>query len=120
MAKRKRKQPRRKPDPAPVREYTDSEGNVLALRLSLTPATIRRISETWGNAAASREDAWHRRHEMLFEYLAVSWTIAGLDPITDQAMLLGRYRLASQAEQDWVRSTIATHVDEFFPELEAP
>ena len=43
--------------------------------------------------AASAEDAYQRRTEMLFERLAVSWEIAGL-PLDDQKMLLGRYRMA--------------------------
>ena len=43
-----------------------------------------------------REDAWQRAVEFLFERLAVSWTIAGLE-ITRQKELLGRYRMASQA-----------------------
>jgi hypothetical protein len=50
---------------------------------------------------------------MLFERLAVSWVIAGL-PLDDQAMLLGRYRMADSETQDWVRRTIAEHVERHF------
>ena len=59
---------------------------------------------------------WHRRTEMLFERLAVRWEIAGL-PLDDQKMLLGRYRMAESETQDWVRRTIAEHVERHIPEL---
>lgn len=101
---------------AEVSEYTDDEGNVLVLRQSLSPGTIAKIGEAPAAAAASAEDAWHRRAEMLFERLAVSWEIAGL-PLTDQKMLLGRYRMADAETQDWVRHTITAHVERYIPEL---
>ena len=66
-----------------------------------------------------REDAWQRAVELLFEHLAVSWTIAGLQ-ITRQKELLGRYRMASQTERQFVRDTLRQHVTEHFPELQAP
>jgi hypothetical protein len=52
---------------------------------------------------------------MLFEHLAVSWEIAGL-PLDDQAMLLGRFRMASPVEQEWVRQTIDEHLALYIPE----
>jgi hypothetical protein len=55
---------------------------------------------------------------VLFERLAVRWEIAGL-PLTDQAMLLGRYRMADADTQRWVRETIAVHVERHIPELSA-
>jgi hypothetical protein len=114
MARRNRKRrPRQSP---PTSRYTDPEGNVLTLRQELSAATIAKIGEGPGTAAASVDDAWRRRSEMLFERLAVRWEIAGL-PLEDQKMLLGRYRMADAATQDWVRRTIADHVDRFLPEL---
>ncbi|HWB68853.1 MAG TPA: hypothetical protein VG518_02650 [Solirubrobacterales bacterium] len=113
MAKRKKRRPREK---APTVEYSDAEGNVLVLRESLSAATIAKIGEPPGSAAASYEDAWRRRSELIFERLAVSWEIAGL-PLTDQAMLLGRYRMADAETQEWVRKTIATHLERHIPEL---
>jgi hypothetical protein len=53
---------------------------------------------------------------MLFERFAVRWTIAGL-PLTGQRELLGRYRLADEATQRWVRQTIDEHVRAHHPEL---
>ena len=53
---------------------------------------------------------------MLFERLVVRWEIAGL-PIDEQAMLLGRYRMASDEERRWIRETIDAHLDRFLPEL---
>ena len=105
----KRKQQRRRRPPVPTSDYADAEGNVLSLRQSLSAATIAKIGEAPAGAAASLDDAWRRRAEMLFERLAVRWEIAGL-PITGQAMLLGRYRMADAETQRWVREAIAAHV----------
>ncbi len=96
--------------------YSDSEGNVLTLRQQLTPGTIAKINEGLGRPGASSEDAWRRRQEMLFERLAVRWEIAGL-PLDEQAMLLGRYRMASPEEQAWVRRTLDEHLERYLPEL---
>ena len=113
MAKRRKRRPREK---AAAVEYVDGEGNVLALRQSLSRATIRKIGEGPATAATSQDDAWRRRYELLFERLAVSWEIAGL-PLTDQKMLLGRYRMADAATQQWVRETLALHIERHIPEL---
>ena len=110
----KRNQKRRSREPAPTVEYADEEGNVLTLRAELSPKTIKKIGEPPASRAASTEDAWRRREEMLFERLTVSWEIAGL-PLDDQAMLLGRYRMADSETQRWVRETIAEHVERHFP-----
>jgi hypothetical protein len=114
MAKRK-KQRRQRPK-APAVDYTDPEGNVLSLRQSLSAATIAKIGEPPAGDAASLEDAWRRRSEALFERLAVRWEIAGL-PLTDQRMLLGRYRMADAETQRWVRQTLTQHVERHIPEL---
>jgi hypothetical protein len=115
VAKRKR----RERTPAPTASYEDAEGNVLLLRCALTPGTIRKLREQGGAAASSSEDVWRRRTEMLFERLAVSWEIAGL-PLSDQKMLLGRYRMADPETQRWVRKTITTHLERHIPELAEP
>lgn len=60
--------------------------------------------------AQNPDDLWHRKMEWLFERLVKSWTIAGLDPITDQRELLGRFRAASQTERAWVLATVRSHV----------
>lgn len=119
MAKRKksRKQPNRRPrEKAATVAYTDPEGNVLTLRESLSPGTIRKLGEAPASEAASVDDAWRRREEALFERLAVSWEIAGL-PLSDQRMLLGRYRMADDETQRWVRRTIEAHLERYLPEL---
>ncbi len=89
---------------------------MLTLRGELSARTIAKLGEGPGRAAASAEDAWHRRTEMLFERLAVSWEIAGL-PLDDQKMLLGRYRMADADTQAWVRRTISEHLERHIPEL---
>jgi hypothetical protein len=116
MAKRKqRRQPR---EPVPTSDYVDAEGNVLTLRQSLSAGTIAKIGEAPAGMATSLDDAWKRRTEMLFERLVVRWEIAGL-PLTEQAMLLGRYRMADADTQRWVRETLARHVERYLPELSA-
>jgi hypothetical protein len=108
--------PRRKREAVETVDYTDPEGNVLTLRQSLSPRTIRKLRKPHRKDAASAEDVWARRNEMLFEYLAVSWEIAGL-PLDDQKMLIGRYRMADSSEQQWVRETIDRHLETHLPEL---
>jgi hypothetical protein len=103
---------------APRSEYCDPEAGVLTLRGSLTPASRRQYVALL-EGGLEREDAWQRATEFLFERLAVMWTIAGLE-ISEQKQLLGRYRLASQAERRFVRDALREHVREHFPELEAP
>jgi hypothetical protein len=115
VAKRKK---RRQRDSGATVEYVDAEGNRLLLRESLSRGTIAKIGEGPATAATSQEDAWHRRSELLFERLAVSWEIAGL-PLDDQKMLLGRYRMADAATQQWVRETIARHLERYIPDLSA-
>ena len=115
--KRNRKLRRPKADKGPASSYTDAEGNVLVLRQKLSSGTIKQFRAEMVSDAASVDDIWQRRTEMLFERLAVSWEIAGL-PLDDQAMLLGRYRMADSDTKRWVRETIANHVREFVPELD--
>jgi hypothetical protein len=103
---------------APSSDYTDAEGNVLELRGALTPATRRRYRETL-EGGLEREDAWQRATELLFEHLAVSWTIAGVQTRGPKELLL-RYRAADQAERRFVRESLRAHLAEHFPELPAP
>jgi len=117
MAKRKNRQKPRRPREKPATvDYADPEGNVLRLRESLSPGTVRKLGERPASAAASVDDAWRRREEALFERLTVSWEIAGL-PLDDQKMLLGRYRMADPETQRWVRQTIDSHLRRHIPEL---
>jgi hypothetical protein len=114
MAKRK-KQRRPREKPATI-DYVDPEGNVLTLRQTLSAGTIAKVGEPPVGEAASQDDAWRRRSEVLFERLAVRWEIAGL-PLDEQKMLLGRYRMADPEMQRWVRQTIAEHLERHIPEL---
>jgi hypothetical protein len=112
----KRKKQRRPREKTPTVNYTDPEGNVLTLRQTLSAGTIAKLGEAPAGHAASQDDAWRRRSEALFERLAVRWEIAEL-PLTDQKMLLGRYRMADAETQRWVRQTIAQHLERHIPEL---
>lgn len=103
---------------APSSSYPDAEGNVLVLRGALTPAARAEYARTLSGGLA-QEDAWQRAVELLFERLAVSWTVAGLQ-ITRQKELLGRYRMATADERRFVRDALRAHLTEHFPEMEAP
>ena len=106
-------------DKAPVAttDYSDSEGNVLTLRDSVSAGTARQLRDLESKAAASAEDMWQRREELLFERFAVRWEIAGL-PLEGQGELLGRYRMADGETRKWVRGTLEQHVRAKQPELE--
>lgn len=99
-----------------VAEYRDEEGSTLVLRESLSSGTIAKIKAGASGQAVTADDDWRRRQELLFERLAVRWDIAGL-PLTDQSMLLGRYRMADEGTQRWVRETMRSHVERHLPEL---
>jgi hypothetical protein len=109
---------------APGSEYRDAEGNVIVLRGVLTPATrasYARIRSGEDLApGASREDAWQRAVEFLFERLAVSWTIADAPALTGQRELLARLRVASTQERAWLRERLREHCAANFPDLDAP
>jgi hypothetical protein len=119
MGKRSR---RRAADPpqAPESGYRSPEGDRLVLRGAMTPATRRAYAAALAGSPLSREDAWQRGVEFLFERLAVRWEIAGTEPITRQKELLARYRFASQDERRWIRDVLREHLAAHFPELEAP
>ena len=93
---------------------------MLVLRGAMTPATRRAYADVTGGSPLSREDAWQRAVEFLFERLAVRWEIAGTDPITKQKELLGRFRFATADERRWIRDVLREHLAEHFPELDAP
>jgi hypothetical protein len=111
MGKRGRRRDRAEPagQPASTTDYRDDEGNVLTLRDSLSAGTLAKLREDPGGAAATADDLWQRRTEMLFERLVVSWEIAGL-PLTKQKELLGRFRMADSGTRRWVRETLDEHV----------
>ncbi|MEA2291526.1 MAG: hypothetical protein QOF17_546 [Solirubrobacteraceae bacterium] len=112
---RKRERPR-----APESEYRDADGNVLVLRGAMTPGTRRQYAEASAGSPLSREDAWQRSVEFLFERLAVRWEIAGTEPIERQKELLARFRFATPTERQWIRDVLREHLAEHFPDLEAP
>jgi hypothetical protein len=115
---------------APTSDYADGEGAALTLRGSLTPGARREYARTLGGedagAAATREDAEQRALELLFERLAMRWSIAphgGAQagaPIEGQRELLARLRAASPAERTWVRETLREHCAEWFPDVRVP
>ena len=99
-------------------DYADADGNLLTLRRTVSPGTVKKLTkEAHGSAAASADDLWQRRTELLFERFAVAWTIAGLPPLTKQDELLGRYRLADEETRKWVRDRLDDHVARHQPEL---
>ena len=110
MGRSSRRRSQRESAPAAsTTDYRDAEGNVLTLRDELTEGTLRQLEQLEARPAASADDRWQRRVELLFERLAVSWEIAGL-PLESQKELLGRYRMASADERRWVRETLTEHL----------
>ena len=120
MGRRGRRRATDGPSRAPAVDYRNDEGGVLALRVSMTPATRREYAAVLAGSPLSREDAWQRAVEFLFERLAVRWEIAGAEPLTGQRELLGRLRFASAPERAWVRGVLREHLAEHFPEMDAP
>jgi hypothetical protein len=116
MGRRSRRRGQRESAPASTTEYRDAEGNVLTLRDELSAGTLRQLEQLDSKPAASAEDRWQRRVELLFERLAVSWEIAGL-PLSSQKELLGRYRMASGDERSWVRETLTEHLAGRHPDV---
>ncbi len=115
---------------APTSEYTDAEGNVLVLRGSLTVGARREYADTLAGAearaAATREDYEQRALELLFERLAVRWTISphgGTQAgraIERPKELLGRLRASTPTERSWVTGALREHCAEWFPDVRVP
>ena len=103
---------------APTSVYADPEAGELELRGSLTLSARSEYAATV-SGGLDRDDAWQRATELLFERLAVAWTIAGVRT-EKQKELLGRYRMASAAERQFVRESLREHVATNFPDVEAP
>jgi hypothetical protein len=120
MGKRSRRRGAQDALAAPESEYRSPSGDLLVLRGALPPATRREYAAAAAGSPLSREDAWQRASELLFERLAVRWEIAGAEPLTRQKELLGRYRFASPDERGWIRDVLRRHLAEHFPDMQAP
>ncbi|CAN5498205.1 hypothetical protein BH20ACT19_BH20ACT19_11980 [soil metagenome] len=90
---------------------------MLTLRDALSAGTLRELERLDSKPAASAEDRWQRRTELLFERLAVRWEIAGL-PLEGQKELLGRYRMATAEERRAVRAALSEHLRARHPEID--
>lgn len=107
------------PDPSlPPSRYTDADAGTLELRVVLPPKARAEYAATL-SGGLDQDDAWQRATELLFERLAVAWTVAGVRTVK-QGELLGRYRMASTAERRFVRESLRAHLAEHFPEMRAP
>lgn len=103
---------------APSTTYSDEQAGQLELRGALSAAARNEYAATL-SGGLSQEDAWQRATELLFEKLTVSWTIAGLR-LERQKELIGRYRMASARERQFVRDSLRAHLSDNFPEMQAP
>jgi len=107
--------------PAPV--ATHHAAGELALRTAMSAGTRGEYAALLrgerSSAAAVREDVWQRAVELLFERLAVRWTVAGV-ATEGQVALLARFRAATHEERSAVREALRAHLPEHFPELKAP
>jgi len=124
MGKRSRRRSREQgaepalPEP-PGAQYSSDDGMLLELRCVLSPKTRAQYTKTIEGNILSQEDAWHRALEFLFERLALSRTINGVET-SGQSDLLARLRAASREERDFVRTSIREHCAEWFPDVKAP
>ncbi|EHN10724.1 hypothetical protein PAI11_24330 [Patulibacter medicamentivorans] len=120
MARKRKDTPPKLPT---VQQRSDDGRHVLDLRCAMTARTRTLYAETFGGAtgqaSSTREDAWHRAVEFLFERLVVGWTIDDV-PTTGQKQLLLRFRVASPEERTWIRTALRAHLADWFPEMQAP
>ena len=116
MGRRSRRRAQGPGAPASTTDYRDPQGNMLTLRDELSGGTLRQLEQLDSKPAASADDRWQRRAELLFDRLAVRWEIAGL-PLDKQKELLGRYRMASADERRWVRETLDEHLRDRHPDI---
>ncbi len=114
---RKRARPGGSADSSPTTTYPFGAEGSLTLRDELTAGTLRTLDKLDAQPAASADDRWQRRMELLFERLVVTWEIAGL-PMEGQRELLGRYRMASADERKLVREVLTEHLRSHQPEIE--
>ena len=95
----------------------------LALRTAMSPGTRAEYAALLrgerSSAASAREDVWQRAVEFLWERLAVSWTVAGVET-TGQRALLERLRAATGEERAAVREALRAHLAEHLPDVPAP
>jgi hypothetical protein len=96
---------------------------VLVLRGVMSIGSRRQYAQALqagtGSAAQTSEDAWQRAVELLFERLAVRWTIAGVATDSQRELLI-RFRVSSAAERSWIREILREHCAEYFPDVQAP
>ena len=118
MGRRSRRRQQEARQPVSTTDYTDADGNVLTVRDSLSAGTLRELEKLRASPAASQEDRWQRRGELLFERLVAGWTIAGL-PLEGQKELLGRFRMADGDTRRWLRDTLERHIAERHPDAAA-
>jgi hypothetical protein len=107
---------------APTSTYAGADAQTLELRGALTPKTRTQYAAVLAGSdrpAATVEDAWQRAVEFLFERLAVSWTIGGVE-WTGPRDLLARLRAATPDERRFVRDTLREHCADWFPDIKAP
>ena len=103
--------------PRSTSDYAFGDDGSITLRDELSAGTLRTLEKLDAQAAASAEDRWQRRIELLFERLVVRWEIAGL-PLENQRELLGRYRMASADERRRVREALTEHLGARYPDLD--
>ena len=118
MGRRSRRRHQDAKTPVATTSYPDAEGNVLTVRDALSAGTLRELEKLRASPAASQDDRWQRRGELLFERLVVGWTIAGL-PLEGQKELLGRFRMADADTRRWLRDTLEGQLAERHPEAAA-
>ena len=124
MGKRNRRKSGPEGPPAIPDAVVDLDGGgSLSLRCVLSASTREQYKSVRSGLSdapsATREDAWQRAAEYLFERLVTKWDASGV-VYEGQRDLLMRFRVASQAEREAIRKALRAHLAEWFPELDAP
>lgn len=105
---------------APSVTYGDGpDGLSIDLRAALPLPARARYAGELHDQRRSTDDSWQRALEFLWEQLGTRWALHGTE-IVKRKELLGRYRMASQAERLFVREALRRHLAEYFPEMERP
>jgi hypothetical protein len=108
---------------APEERYEGPDGAELVLRGVLSAKSRQRVAAAGdpaqARAAATRDDAEARKLELLFELLAVRWTVSGV-PTEGAKALLQRFGVAGHDERAFVRDALRRHCAEWFPDVEVP
>ena len=91
MGRRSRRRGQRESAPASTTDYRDAEGNVLRLRDALSAGTLGELERLDSRPAASADDRWQRRVELLeLAQRAVAQLVSQPEDVALRVAVVGR------------------------------